>query len=515
MLRNTRMSTQLTVLVVGLLALLGATGVRGLIAAVHAKGRLDESLALMSRLSETAETTNAAAVHFKTQVQEWKNTLLRGNDRKDFDTYLGAFKTQQGLVQDRLRDARLQMQGLGMNTAAVDELIREHGTLYERYARALERYDRDNSQSAFVVDRLVRGMDRSTAERIARLMTQVTSDGLARAAALRATADQEYRVARAESVVGFLLAAMVGIAFGLWIARRLLRQLGGDPAYATTIVRAVASGDLTVHVNVSPHDSSSLLASMKAMVDGLSRTIGQVRATADGLVAAATEVNGTAHTLSQASAEHAASAEELSMSVGEIAVATERNAANAGVTDRIARAAADEAHEGGTAVAETLTAMKTIVDRMKIVDDIAYQTNLLALNAAIEASRAGEQGRGFAVVAEEIRRLAERSRIAAAEVRSLAGGSIDTAARAGRLLDAIVPSIGQTSDLVKEITVGSAAQASSVGHINAAMGRLNQVTQANASSSEELASTAAGMRAQAEELRGLCGFFRTSSVGGC
>jgi methyl-accepting chemotaxis protein len=173
----------------------------------------------------------------------------------------------------------------------------------------------------------------------------------------------------------------------------------------------------------------------------------------------------------------------------------------------MASKAAKEAGEGGDAVGKTVEAMKSIADKIGIIDDIAYQTNLLALNAAIEAARAGEHGKGFAVVAAEVRKLAERSQVAAQEIGQLAGSSVKMAEHAGNLLTEIVPSIQKTSDLVQEIASASEEQSTGVGQINSAMGQLNKATQQNASASEELAATAEELGGQAGQLQQLMEFF--------
>jgi methyl-accepting chemotaxis protein len=181
----------------------------------------------------------------------------------------------------------------------------------------------------------------------------------------------------------------------------------------------------------------------------------------------------------------------------------QRNAASARQTEQMASHAADEAVQGGQSVMQTVDAMKSIATKISIIDDIAYQTNLLALNAAIEAARAGEHGRGFAVVAAEVRKLAERSQIAAHEISTLAGASVQRAEQAGQLLAAMVPNIRKTSALVEEIAAASTEQADSVSQITSAMEQVNQATQHNAAGSEELSATAEQLKTEANQLQRL------------
>lgn len=300
-------------------------------------------------------------------------------------------------------------------------------------------------------------------------------------------------------VVGFI---------GLLITKNMLRQLGGEPAYARDIVKKIAEGDLSITVETKPGDTFSMLAAMKEMTDRLSSIISEVRGTADSLASASEEVAATSQSLSQSTSEQAASVEETSASMEQMAASITQNTENAKVTDGMASKAAKEANEGGEAVSQTVAAMKTIAEKIGIVDDIAYQTNMLALNAAIEAARAGEHGKGFAVVAAEVRKLAERSQVAAQEIGEVAKGSVALAERAGQLLDEIVPSIAKTSDLVQEITSASEEQSSGVGQINVAMNQLSQITQQNASASEELSATAEEMSSQSEQLQQLVSFFK-------
>ena len=248
--------------------------------------------------------------------------------------------------------------------------------------------------------------------------------------------------------------------------------------------------------------------SVNNTVAKLAHTIEEVHHTSGELANAATQVEATAQALSQATSEQAASVEETSAAVEEMSASITQNAENAKITDTKASEAAGQAREGGAAVGGTVDAMKQIAKKIGIIDDIAYQTNLLALNAAIEAARAGEHGKGFAVVAAEVRKLAERSQIAAREIGELASGSVRLAERAGALLGEIVPSIAKTSELVQDIAAASKEQSGGVGQINTAMGQLSQLTQTNASSAEELAATAEELGAQVAQLQDLVAFFQ-------
>jgi methyl-accepting chemotaxis protein len=306
--------------------------------------------------------------------------------------------------------------------------------------------------------------------------------------------------------IALLLAAVCGFL----VTRSITRPLN----QALNAANRLAEGDMTVEIqNTSKDEVGQMLSAMQNMIGKLRTVVADVNSGAEALAGASEEVSATAQSLSQASSEQAASVEQTSASIEQMTASIAQNTENARVTDGMATRAASEASEGGEAVKATVSAMKQIAQKIVIIDDIAYQTNLLALNAAIEAARAGEHGKGFAVVAAEVRKLAERSQVAAQEIGTVASESVELAERAGSLLDTIVPNIKKTSDLVQEISAASQEQSSGVGQINSAVSQLSQTTQQNASSSEELAATAEEMSSQAEQLQQTMAFFKLGDGG--
>jgi|GEM_PF-129540 len=275
---------------------------------------------------------------------------------------------------------------------------------------------------------------------------------------------------------------------------------------AADVAEQIAKGDLGVEVRLAS-DKDQLGRALETMGTILNDVIGQVKVAGDNVTSGSLAMSASSQEMSQGASEQAAAAEEASASIEQMSANIRQNAENALQTEKIAVKAAEDTREGGAAVKETVGAMKQIAQKIMIIEEIARQTNLLALNAAIEAARAGDHGKGFAVVAAEVRKLAERSQVAAGEIGGLSTSSVEVAERAGRLLDIIVPNIQKTAELVQEISAASREQDAGAEQISKAIQQLDTVIQQNASASEEIASTAEELSSQSEQLQEMIAFF--------
>jgi methyl-accepting chemotaxis protein len=295
------------------------------------------------------------------------------------------------------------------------------------------------------------------------------------------------------------------MAMAFIIARSITRPLDKGVTFA----HLIAEGDLSKQLEVDQDDEVGRLAgALNAMVERLRGVVDGVKISAGSVASGSQQLSAGAEAVSRHASEQAASAEEASSAVEEMSATIKHNADNARQTEKIALRSASDARASGDAVADSVRAMKQIADKISIIEEIARQTNLLALNAAIEAARAGEHGKGFAVVAAEVRKLAERSRTAAAEIGQLSGSSVEVAERAGAMLEKLVPDIQKTAELVQEISAASKEQTSGADQINSAILQLNQVIQQNAGAAEEMTSTAEELSSQADHLREMTDYFK-------
>jgi methyl-accepting chemotaxis protein len=290
------------------------------------------------------------------------------------------------------------------------------------------------------------------------------------------------------------------------LGHTLIRMVNALRATAE-VAKRISEGDLTVQAKAQS-ERDQFGKTFVAMLENLRNTVREVTAAAANVASGSEQLSGTAQQISQGTTEQASAAEESTSSMEEMASSVQQNADNARQTDKIASMAAEGAKSGGEAVVRTVQAMKEVAEKINIIEEIARKTDLLALNAAVEAARAGEHGRGFAVVASEVRKLAERSQTAAAEISRLTGDGVKTAEGAGELLGKLVPEIRKTAELVREIAAASSEQSLGAAQVNKAIQQLDQVIQQNAAASEEMASTSEELASQAEVLQSAIAFFR-------
>jgi len=359
-----------------------------------------------------------------------------------------------------------------------------------------------------------------------------------------ATAASTYETSRWILIAAVVASLVIAVGSGLWISLNIGRGLGRAVALANavaigdlsqkvtatgddeikdlidalnvmtenlnataTVADAIAKGDLTVEAK-RRSDEDRLGIALESMLEKLRLIVTQAMTAAQNVSSGSQELSSSSEQLSQGATEQASSAEEASASMEEMAANVKQNAENAGTTEKIARQSAKDAEASGVAVGRAVEAMQTIAEKITIVQEIARQTDLLALNAAVEAARAGEHGKGFAVVASEVRKLAERSQAAAAEISTLSSSTVKVAQEAGSMLARLVPDIRRTAELVEEITAACREQDVGSSQINQAIQQLDQVTQQNASASEEVSATSEELAAQAEQLQSTISFFR-------
>jgi methyl-accepting chemotaxis protein len=318
-------------------------------------------------------------------------------------------------------------------------------------------------------------------------------------------AGETYASTRMENLALAAVALIVGVILAVMIIQSITRPI-------TAVVGSLLEmAKLNLAIEIDGHgrkdEIGTMARAMKSMLDALTTVVNDIVSATGNVASGSEELSASADTLSTGANEQASATEEASASMEEMAANIKQTAENATTTEKIARQSAEDAQASGDAVRQAVKAMQTIAEKIVIVQEIARQTDLLALNAAVEAARAGEHGRGFAVVASEVRKLAERSQAAAAEISGLSSETVRAAANAGEMLTKLVPDIRRTSELVEEITAACREQDIGASQVNLAIQQLDKVTQQNAAAAEETSATSVELASQADQLQTTIGYF--------
>ncbi|MDH4416390.1 MAG: methyl-accepting chemotaxis protein [Acidovorax sp.] len=492
------------------LALLLGAALFGIATLYHTLGTYDTTV--LGRVAQERAVSRMES-EFKTQVLEWKNTLLRGEDSRKRELHWNAFQASEKRVADAAKALEPQLTD-AQEKAALQKFTQAHAQMAQGYRKGFEVFQ----SLGFVPsagDADVADIDQGPAKLLTELSQQVATSS----AAIAQQAAQDARHALVSSLVALALVTALGACAGWLLTRSVVRPLG----VAVSLAHKVAAGDLTTSIRVEGRDEPArLLEALRTMQDNLETVVAGVRSNAEGVASASAEIAQGNADLSMRTEEQASSLDETASSMQQLQATVQQNASNAQRANELAKSGATVAQRGGDVVTQMVEVVqgiqessRRIADIIGVIDGIAFQTNILALNAAVEAARAGEQGRGFAVVASEVRNLATRSAGAAREIKALIHTSVervqagsDLAQDAGTTMTEVVASIREVSALMEEISQASAAQTSDMQRVTQAIVRMDDVTQQNAALVEESAAAAGSLSSQARQMVEAVAVFR-------
>lgn len=448
------------------------------------------------RYGENMGRENKAAAHFKQSVTKFEALSL---------------KVEKEVIEgEELAENALHTAHSDAEKAEFEHVLKilkqievEHQN-YEKHAQqGFELVKNNKLHAAFELAEIIEAEEEKLNHELEQLEEEIVK--FTAKAAKQAEADEKTGLVLIRTIA--VIAITVSIILSLLIVRAISKPLA-------TMLAAVedlreGDGDLTYRLpDFGKNEVGKTATSLNGFVERIQGVMSEVSSAVSNIAAASQQVSSTSQDVSQSTSEQAASIEETSATIEQMTATINQTTDNARTTESISEKTSKQASQGGQAVAETVDAMRSIADKINLIEDIAYKTNLLALNAAIEAARAGEHGKGFAVVADEVRKLAERSQTAAGEISEQAINSVEVSERAGKMINDVVPGVEKTAILIKEIAAASNEQKTGTDQVVTAISQMDKVAQQNAAASEELASTAEELNSQAEELKDLVGYFK-------
>ncbi len=500
-------------------------GLRGLAINSNSLTQNEQIMTMEQTITESIDTARNAQVQFKIQVQEWKNTLLRGaQGQAAFDKYKAAFIRESQNTQALLAHLSELLPKIGMDNQQVLATRAIHAGLQQQYLSALNAYRVGDVTSAQEVDKQVTGIDREPTKRI----DEVVAQTLAHAKALHQHTIAQNQARFQETRWMLLLAMALTLAAGLLVTWWLIRSITRPLAQAVSIARTVAAGDLQSRFTIAGRDETAeLMRALQEMNVNLTRIVSGVRSGTETIATASAQIASGSHELSSRNEAQASALEQTAASMEELTSVVKSNAENSQTASDLARSAHQVARQGEQAVERAVQTMNEIHNFsseintiISMIDSIAFQTNILALNAAVEAARAGSEGRGFAVVAAEVRALAQRSAAAAKEIRVLIDRSVSRidegngqVKEAGAAMADILHSVSKVSELIEAISHASHEQSTGIDQVNVAVTHMDTATQQNATLSQESSAAARAMHRQAEQLLDTVQIFKLRQEG--